>query len=172
MQFLRPEIGEAVSRFREAIAGVAVSLLGVYWALNAQGLLAIIGTSLAVAGALLVFAGIQRGRFRTGAGGPGIVSVDEGQVTYYGPFEGGSVVIGQLDRVEFDATARPNAAWILHDPVSGPLRIPVNAEGADALFDVFSTLDGLQTERMLAVMQSPRREQVVIWQAAERPALH
>ena len=171
MAFFRPEVKEAFSRFRDAIAGVAVSLLGVYWALNASGILSIVGTSLAVAGALLVFAGIQRGRFRSGTGGPGVVSVDEGQVTYYGPIEGGSVVISELEKVEFDATARPRAEWVLHDPHIGVLRIPINAEGAEALFDVFSTLDGIQTEKMLAAMKSRRKRQVVIWQS-ERPALH
>ena len=171
MAFIRPDVKEAVSRFRDAIAGIAVSLLGVYWALNGVGFMSIVGTSLAVAGALLVFAGIQRGRFRSGAGGPGIVSVDEGQVTYYGPLEGGSVVISELAKVEFDATARPKAEWILHDPVTGPLRIPINAEGADALFDVFSKLEGIQTEKMLAAMKSRRRQQTVIWQAKRR-ALH
>ncbi len=171
MAFLRPEVKEALIRFRDAIAGVGVSLLGVYWALNATGFMSIVGTSLAVAGALLVFAGIQRGRFRSGAGGAGVVHVDEGQVVYYGPLEGGSVVIRDLAKVEYDSTARPAPEWVLHDPVCGPLRIPSNAEGAEALFDVFSTLEGIKTEKMLAALKSRRKKQIVIWQA-KSPALH
>jgi hypothetical protein len=171
MAFIRPELKEALSRFRDAVIGVGVSLFGIYWAINSQGFMSIVGTSLAVAGALLVFAGIQRGRFMVGSDGVGVVDVDEGQVTYFGPLGGGSVVIDDLLKVEYDATARPVAEWILHDPVNGELRIPTNAKGADALFDVFASLSGMQTEKMLAVLKTRRRKHVVIWQA-DRAALH
>ncbi len=171
MAFLRPEVSEAISRFRDAIIGVGISLLGVYLAIGGTGITSIIGTSLALAGALLVFAGIQRGRFRSGGGGAGIVHVDEGQVTYYGPLEGGSVVIEQIARVEYDTTAMPAPEWVLHDVQGNELRIPSNAEGAGVLFDVFATLSGMQTERMLASISSPEKRQVLIWQS-ERTALH
>ncbi|MEE9426953.1 MAG: hypothetical protein V3V25_02280 [Paracoccaceae bacterium] len=165
MKFIRPEISEAISRFRDAIAGVAVSLLGLYWALGSVGSMQILGTSMAVAGALLVFAGIQRGRFRTGAGGSGVVLVDEGQVTYYGPVEGGSVVISDLDKVELDPNDDSASEWVLHDPSTLPLRIPTDAEGAEALFDVFSGLEGLKTEKLLAAIENVQNRQVVIWQS-------
>ncbi len=165
MEIIRPEIQQAINRFRDAIAGVGVSVLGLYWALGSTGGLAIIGTSMAIAGALLVFAGIQRGRFRTGAGGPGVVLVDEGQITYYGPIEGGSAVISELNRVELDPGAAASPEWVLHQFGAGPLRIPTNAEGAEALFDVFSALDGLETEKMLAALEKTRDHQVEIWRA-------
>jgi hypothetical protein len=171
MTFLRAEVKQAMFRFRDAIAGVAVSLLGLYWAINGVGFMTIVGTSTAVAGALLVFAGIQRGRFRSGAGGPGVVHVDEGQVTYYGPLEGGSVMISNLDRVDLDPSGQPESEWVLHEPGAGILRIPTNAEGAEALFDVFSALEGLQMEKMLAALETTRRKQVVIWRS-KRAALH
>ena len=165
MDFIRPEVLSGFVRFRDAIAGVGVSVLGVYWALSSSGGLAIVGVSLAVAGALLVFAGIQRGRFRTGAGGPGVVMVDEGQVTYYGPREGGSAIISDLQRVELNPAAEYSPEWILHQPDAGPLRIPTNAEGAEALFDVFSGLDGLQTEKMLAALEKTKSQRVEIWRS-------
>lgn len=171
MQIIRPDVSEAIWRFRDAIIGIAVSLLGLYWAINGIGFMKIVGTSLAVAGALLVFAGIQRGRFRAGSGGSGVVHVVEGQVTYYGPIEGGSVVVADLDRVELDPTVEPEGEWILYDPSTVPLRIPTNAEGAETLFDVFSNLEGLQTERMLATLNGKLKKQIVIWQS-KTAALH
>ena len=42
--------------------------------------------------------------------------------------------------------------------------IPVNAEGADALLDVFSTLPSIRTERMLAELQGGSDHPVVIWE--------
>ena len=168
MTFVRPEIWQAAVRFRDALAGIAVSFLGLYMALGNSASLTVLGTSMAIAGALLVFAGIQRGRFRTGAGGSGVVMVDEGQVTYYGPIEGGSVVIADLLRVELDPGAAPSSEWVLTESHANNLRIPVNAEGAEALFDVFSGLDGLQTEKMLAAIEGTRGQQVEIWRANHR----
>jgi hypothetical protein len=171
MEFVRPEVSTAIWRFRDAMMGAAVSFFGLYWAINGIGFLKIVGTSLAVAGALLIFAGIQRGRFRASSGGAGIVHVVEGQVTYFGPVEGGSIVIANLDRVELDPLAGPVGEWVLYDPTMAPLRIPTNAEGTEALFDVFSSLNGLQTEQMLATLNSKPNEQVVIWQS-KAVALH
>jgi len=165
MEFVRPEVKKAVYRWREALIGFAVSMLGLYWAVSAVGILAIVGTSLALAGALLVFAGIQRARFRVASGGAGVVHVDEGQVTYYGPVEGGSVSVAELMRVELDPVKRKSSEWVLHDPNTAPLRIPTNAEGAEALFDVFAGLEGIQTEAMLSKLKNAPDQQVVIWQA-------
>lgn len=165
MELLRPEIKEGIWRWREALIGFAVSMLGLFWAINGIGFMTIVGTSLAIAGALLVFAGIQRARFRVGAGGTGIVHVDEGQVTYYGPVDGGTVSVAGLTRVELDAGKKPSSEWVLHEPNVAPLRIPTNAEGAEALFDVFSALEGLQTEKMLSALQNLAGRQVVIWQS-------
>jgi len=171
MAFVRPEVKQGFSRFRDALIGVAVSLVGLFLAIASVGFMSIVGTSLAVAGALLVFAGIQRGRFRTSAGGAGVVLVDEGQVTYFGPLEGGSVVISDLDKVELLPKSRKISEWVLYDPGTDPLHIPTNAEGAEALFDVFSGLEGLQVEKMLAALEARRKKQVVIWQSSQ-VALH
>ena len=49
--------------------------------------------------------------------------------------------------------------------------IPVNAAGADALFDAFSKLPGLRTERMLSELRAQRGHAVVIWERTPlRPA--
>lgn len=165
MAFIRQDVKQAIARFRDAIAGVAVALLGVYWALNSFGFMSILGTSMALAGALLIFAGIQRGRFRNGDGGPGVVNVDEGQVTYFGPIHGGSVVVADLEQVELRRLGRQTSEWILYDPATEPLHIPTNAEGAEALFDVFATLEGMHTENMLKSLKRPDRKPVVIWRS-------
>ena len=103
-------------------------------------------------GALLIIAGIQRGRFRTGSGGPGVVQIVEGRIAYFGPLTGGTAELGQLSRLVLDPSGKP-PHWLLHQPGQLPLAIPLTAEGADALFDAFATLPGLQTERMLAEMR-------------------
>ncbi|MGR3661158.1 MAG: hypothetical protein ACU0CA_08225 [Paracoccaceae bacterium] len=171
MDFVRPEVTTVIWRFRDAMIGAAVSFIGLYWAINGVGFMVIVGTSVTVAGALLVFAGIQRGRFRAGSGGAGIVHVDEGQVTYYGPIDGGSIVIANLERVDLNPRAKPVGEWILFDPTMAPLCIPTNAEGSEFLFDVFAGLEGMQTEQMLTALNSNPKEQIVVWQA-KPVALH
>ncbi len=169
MSFIRPEIMDGFWRWREALLGAALSCLGLYLAVASTGILAAMGTGLTVIGALVVFAGIQRTRFRVGAGGPGVVQVHERLVTYYGPLDGGSVSVDLLSSVELDPTARPVAQWVLSE-VGGtqPLRIPTNAEGAETLFDVFAALEGIRTENMLTQLRSHPEQRVMIWDHTQR----
>jgi hypothetical protein len=171
MSFIRPEIAQKLNRWREALAGAGSAALGIVWITTESGALAIIGTVLTIGGALLIFAGIQRARFRQGSGGPGLVQLDEGQLTYFGPFEGGSIPVETLTMLELDPSQEPAAHWILSHSVGETLNIPVNAEGAEALFDVFAALPGIDTKNMLDRLQDQPDEKIVIWQK-DRPALH
>ena len=164
MSFIRPEARSVIWRWRESLTGFVVAMGGLYLAVMGSGLSQMFGFSLVVAAAVLMFAGMQRARFRIGSGGPGVVQVDEGQVTYFGPFEGGSVAIGQLSLVELDPKTRPTSSWVLTEEGQPPLAIPTTAEGAEALFDVFAALDGIRTERMLSELQREPKKRVVIWQ--------
>jgi len=98
-----------------------------------------------------------------GGGGPGVVQVDEGRILYFGPLSGGTVAAADIERLTLDPTARP-AHWVLEHAGQPPLFIPVNAAGAEALFDVFSALPGLKTERMLGELRRRARHPVVIWE--------
>jgi hypothetical protein len=50
--------------------------------------------------------------------------------------------------------------------------IPLGAEGAEALFDVFAALPGMRTERMLAEMRRDAPGHVVIWHRADHAPTH
>lgn len=165
MSFIRPEILNSVWRWREALFGVLMAVAGMLWAVSQPGILAAVGTSISIVGALILFAGIQRTRFRVGTGGPGLVQVHERLVVYYGPYDGGSVSIDALESVSLDPKSKP-AAWVLEEIGGQPLRIPTNAENAEALFDVFASLDGIKTENMLAKLRSQPKEPVQIWHCA------
>lgn len=168
MSFIRPELQRKLWRWREVLVGVFLAACGMTWAVTQNGVLAAVGTSLAIVGALVTFAGFQRTRFRVGAGGPGVVHVDERQVTYYGPHDGGSVSIDALVSVVLDPSAKPHAVWILTDVTGLTVAIPTHAENAEALFDVFSTLDGIQTENMLSQLRTNPDKRVRIWDATQR----
>lgn len=168
--FFRPEAKAAIWRWREVLVALAMALLGLWWAIGPGGLLALPGVALVLAGGALGFVGVQRARFRTDGGGAGAVQVDEGQVSYFGPLTGGIVALRDLERLSLDRSARP-AHWLLDAPGQDSVMIPVNAAGADALFDAFATLPALKTERMLAELHSDNAQAVVIWERTPlRPA--
>ncbi len=169
MSFIRPEAQAKVAQWREALVGGAVLLIGLWWA-SGFGVMKWLGIALVGVGAVLIVSGVQRARFRVGKGGPGVVQVDEGEVSYFGPLNGGSVAMRSVSRVVLDGRSSP-AVWALYQPGQAPLHIPVNAEGSDALFDAFASLEGIRTENMLAQLKATPDQPVVIW-AKSDPRLH
>lgn len=163
MNFIRPEARAELWRWREVLAGGAALALGLWWLLGPGGLLGWVGAAVCILGGALAVVGFQRARFRAGRGGPGLVQVDERQITYFGPLTGGAVAVGDLQRLALDPTGNP-AHWVLDQSGQPALFIPVDAEGAEALFDVFATLPGLRTERMLAELNGKSPHPVVIWE--------
>ena len=162
-----PEMVHGFWRWREAALGAFLAICGMVWAVSQQGVLAAVGTSISIVGALIIFAGIQRTRFRISVTGPGVVQVSEDLVTYYGPKEGGVVSMHSLELVQLDPTAKP-ANWVLLESGGQPLSIPTNAEGAEQLFDVFAALDGIKTENMLSKLRAHPTEPVIIWHETQR----
>lgn len=169
MTFFRPEAKAAVWRWREAFAGVLLTLFG-FWLVSGPGfLLAVPGYGAIGGGAVLTWLGVQRGRFRGPDGGTGAVQVDEGQISYFGPLTGGTVALREMDRLTLEGNMFP-AHWRLSQQGQPPLLIPVNAAGADALFDAFAALPGLRTEKMLNTLRAEPHGAVVIWQRATTPS--
>ena len=163
MSFIRPEAQQTLLRFREVLVGAVLDLLGLMLILTGRGLAVWIGVVICIGASVLILAGIQRTRVRIGAGGAGGVTVVEGAVSYFGPLTGGAVSLGEMSRLRFDPRHTP-PHWVLEQPGHDPLLIPMNAERADALFDAFEGLKGLNTQHMLRVMNDPPAAPVVIWE--------
>lgn len=163
MSFVRPAARAAIWQWREVLMALVVLALGAYWGFATGGLITWIGYGLLAIGGALLATGLQRGRFRGNRGGPGVVLVDEGQVTYLGPLTGGAVALGEVTALSFDPTGRP-PHWVLAQPGQPDLMIPLTAEGSDALFDAFASLPGIRTEHMLRHMKTQAGQPVVIWQ--------
>jgi hypothetical protein len=163
MSFFRPEARQTLWRWREVLVALGVLALGLLWVLGSYGLLHLLGYAVLALGAVLLVVGLQRVRFQGGSGGPGVVQVDEGQVAYFGPLTGGSVALREMTALILDPTAKP-AHWVLIQPGQADLQVPLNAEGAAALFDAFASLPGIRTEHMLAQMKRHAGQPVVIWQ--------
>ncbi|MEL6563603.1 MAG: hypothetical protein AAFQ59_04090 [Pseudomonadota bacterium] len=163
MSFVRPAARAALWRWREVLIGVVVAVLGLWWLAQSTGVLRYIAPAVLVGAGALIMVGFQRGRFRGTGGGVGTVQIVEGQITYFGPLTGGAVALREMTRLTLDGTQHP-AHWTLEQRGLPAVHIPVNADGADALFDAFASLPGLRTEHMLSQLQTQPHSAVVIWQ--------
>ncbi len=171
--FIRPEIQALGWKWRESLFGTAMALTGLWWAFVTGGLLGYLGIVAICTGAALAFVGLQRGRFRSGGGsGLGSVDVDEGQVTYFGPLTGGVMPLREMDCLALIRSGQ-SPHWRLSSG-QNTLHIPMDAAGADALFDAFASLPGLNTQRMLRVLKDATAQDTVIWQKTHQtpPVLH
>ena len=167
MSLIRPEAQAALWRWREVILGLGVVLLALWWGTTAFGFLRWVAGALGMAGGMLMIVGAQRGRFRLGADGFGVVQVIEGQIRYFGPVMGGAISMSELDFIELDHRQAP-PFWVLSQPGMDAVKIPIDTKGAEALFDAFSALPELRTDFMLSQLQGQSRDRVVIWQRSSR----
>ena len=163
MSFIRPEAQQAIWRWREVFVAFGVLVLGLYWAFGTGDLLHWLGYMVIALGVVMLITGVQRGRFRGGRGGPGVVHVDEGAIAYFGPLSGGVVALREMTSLILDPTGKP-PHWVLSQPGQAELHVPLNAEGAETLFDAFASLPGIRTEKMLTEMKRSADHPVVIWQ--------
>jgi hypothetical protein len=162
MRLLRPEVALLLRRGRETLAGAALALAGLWLGLSSYGLTRWLALVLGLAGLALVWTGVQRLRFGRGGGGPGIVQVDERRLVYWGPLAGGAMDMDSLARLDLDPGGRP-AHWVLTSLQGERLEVPVNAKGAEALFDLFAALPGFPTETMLQALNRTKGPPVTLW---------
>ena len=142
----------ALWRWREVGAAMLVGVAGLWVA--AQGGFVLVPFGLAVAG-LGAGLGVQawrRLRFVQGDDAPGIVEVDEGQISYMGPQLGGFVSVPELVELRLVAL-RGRRLWRLRQADGQVLLVPVDAAGAEGLFDVFATLPGMDMGAVLAALE-------------------
>ena len=151
---LRPEVAALLTRWREVIAAGVLGLVGL-WIVWMGGYLLV-----PVGGAVVAFAvawgalALRRMRFAQEVLAPGWVEVDEGQVGYLGPAFGGYVALPDLIEIRL-LSMRGRRLWRLKQADGQVLLIPVDAAGAERLFDAFASLPGLGSAALLAALSVP-----------------
>jgi hypothetical protein len=154
MSFIRPELAEALSRNREVIAAAAVVALGLWLLAFGSGyLVPVVGLALMAIGLGWEIQALRRLKFRQDGEAPGIVRVTEAQIAYYGPRIGGFVGLPDLAEIRL-LTLRGRRIWKLKQGDGQLLHIPVEADGAEALFDAFAALPGMDTAALVAALGS------------------
>ena len=148
---IREGAREALWRWREVAAAGVVVAFGL-WVASRGGLVLLpFGGLVAALGAGLAVQAWRRLRFAQGAGAPGIVEIDEGQISYMGPQLGGFVSVPELVEVRL-VGLRGRRLWRLKQADGQVLLVPVDATGAEALFDVFAALPGMDMPALLAAL--------------------
>lgn len=162
MSFIRTEARAGLKRWRDMLIGLAVMAWGLYWAIFSLGLWTWFGVILALIGAALAWAGLQRARFDVGSGGHGVVEVDERQVTYLSAWGGRTISLEDLVEVEIASDRLGQAIWRLSE-AEQTLTIPAGAEGGGALFDVLTPLPGAEIVTAIRALKYPPAMPVTIW---------
>jgi hypothetical protein len=151
MNFLRPEVTAALRRGQEVIAAACVGLFGLWLSWLGGYLLLPMGLLILALGVILARLGWRRMQFAQEVLAPGIIDVDEAQVGYMGPTEGGYLSLDELVELRL-MTLQGRRMWRLKQADGQALLIPVEAEGAGRLFDAFATLPGMDTGALVAAL--------------------
>ncbi len=167
--FLRPEAIATLHRWREVIIAAAALVLGTLLLFQVGYVLKGIGLVAVLASASYVILAIRRVRFAGASDGPGVVTIDEGQIAYFAPQIGGTIDRAALTELRLRNTDGI-FSWFLVSETHA-LAIPHDAAGADQLFDMFSALPGLSTVTLLEALGSSTRGSITVWRRDNRPVL-
>lgn len=153
MSFIRPELIAATWRHAEVILGGALAGLGLWMASWGGFIYPPLGLFLLAVGVGWAVTAWRRLQFQQAGDAPGLVRVTEAQIAYYGTRVGGFVGLPDLAEIRL-LTLRGRRIWKLKQGDGELLHIPVEALGAEALFDAFAALPGMDTAGLVAALGS------------------
>ncbi|WP_347312163.1 hypothetical protein [Defluviimonas sp. SAOS-178_SWC] len=151
VKFLRPEVAAWLARWSEVIAAAAVMAAGMWLVRLGGWLLVTLGAAIVILALAWVMIALRRLRFLRGVAAPGVVEVDEGQIGYFGPSFGGFVALADLSEVRL-AELYGKRHWRLKTTAGEVLMVPVDAAGAEKLYDAFAALPGIDMARLTAAL--------------------
>jgi hypothetical protein len=151
---IRPELLERLRPWRETAAAAAAAASGL-WLASFGGLLLLpAGLAITALAAGWALSALRRMRFAQAVAAPGMVEVDEGQIGYLGPAFGGYAALPDIIELRL-LTMGGRRLWRLRQADGQALLIPVDAAGADRLFDAFASLPGMDSAALLAALEAP-----------------
>lgn len=163
---IRPEITATLARYREAFAAGVIVLAGL-WLVSLGGYVLVpLGAIVTAIGAVLTLTAFRRARFAQTVAAPGMVELDERQVSYLAPELGGFISLDELVEIRL-LVMQGRRMWRLKQADGQALLIPVDAQGAETLFDVFAALPGMDTAALVLALQPPAPENANLNLAAQ-----
>lgn len=166
---IRPEARDWLWQRREVIAALILGVFGLWLVALGGWVLVPFGLAMIALGVALAISALRRLRFAQDISAPGMVEVDEGQVGYLGPAFGGYVALPDLTELRL-VTIHRRRLWRLKQADGQALLIPIDAVGADRLFDAFASLPGMNTAVLVAALGTApaTNDTQVIWRRASR----
>lgn len=148
---IRAEAMATLLRWREVALGAVIASFGLWAATRGGPILGAVGLAVAALGAVLALTAFRRMRFAQDIAAPGLVEVVEGEVRYFGPTFGGAISLDDLTELRL-LTLRGRRMWRLKQSDGQALLIPIDAAGAAALYDGFTSLPGMDMGQVLAAL--------------------
>ncbi len=175
MSFVRPEAEAFLKRYAEVFVGSLIAVLGLYNLTRSGLVMQALGVALLIGGIAIAFTAWRRTKFPKADDGPGVVEVDERQISYFSAFAGGAVSIEALARI----TIRTNDTgpfgedmfWVLEEDGGNALHIPASATGIEGLFDAFAPLKGVDYNAITQASSGTHSGEFPIW-SKQRAQLH
>ncbi|MDD9716725.1 hypothetical protein PVW48_08225 [Dinoroseobacter sp. PD6] len=163
MSFIRPEVAARLHKGRELLACLAVLAVGLWMTQSPGPVVKAVGALAVVASVGFGAIAWRRLRFVADDSAPGVVSVDERQITYLGPVVGGAMGLDALMvlRLRREGARR---AWLLQGEDGTALAIPHGAAGEEQLFDAFAALPGFRMAHVLQQLETGPDGSFIVWQ--------
>lgn len=177
MSFFRPEAVDAIRRWAEPVVYAVVSIVGLWRGLHLIQEGAWVGVVIFVIGlfaAFGLFGTVERAivAWRGRRHDPGVVSIHEGQISYFGPEGGAILALDGLVRVEIITTGAgpvvPDLFWQLTDEIGQIALIPGGAKDITALLDRLGGLPGFDHLAVLSAMGSTEDARFKIWSRPQK----
>jgi hypothetical protein len=169
VSFVRPEAASAIRRYAEPALYAAIAALCLWKAvalLAAGAWIGLAPLALGVFAAFAVLGTAERALVarRSARAGPGIVSVQEGRISYFGPHGGATVAVDALVSVDIVAgEGGSGARWELTDEAGQRLSIPASAAQAEMLLDALGGLPGFNNMAVVLAMKADPPRRSPIW---------
>lgn len=168
MSFVRPAVVRHLRRWSELAAAIVAAIVGGFIMRLGGFLFLPVGALLTLLALGWAMTALRRLSFQRDVAAPGVVEVIEGQVSYFGPSFGGFVALDDLTDLRL-AEVRGVRQWRLGTAGGEVLLIPIEAAGAEKLYDAFATLPGIDMAILAAALEAGTAT-VPLWRRP-RPAL-
>jgi hypothetical protein len=159
---IRPELRHAFVRYAEVIAALCAVGFGLWLITRPSPILGMGGWMVVAVAATTGFVAWRRARFASSGQGVGVVSLVEGRIAYMGPIWGGAVDLDDLESLGLRVDKDNDPAWVLRTRDS-VLTIPLEASGAEVLFDGFSALPKISMAALIAARDRKRLGTQILW---------
>ena len=159
---IRPEVAAFLARWQEVIFAGLIAAFGLWLAVLGGYVLLPIGGAMVVLAASMAVLALRRVQFTRPTTAQGMVEVDEAQIGYFGPDDGGFISLQDMVELRLLRVAG-RQMWRLKQSDGQALLIPLDAQGAAALFDAFAALPDMDTAALVAGLTGEAAEIRPIW---------